>query len=323
VEICGVLVGTWARDGDGPYVHVRECIRGEAAANKFAEVTFTHETWARINQQMDTRFSQWSIVGWYHSHPGFGVFLSDRDCFIQEHFFSGPGQIAHVVDPLRKSEGIFFWREGKPLLAPHFWVGDRIQAGTPAAEESAASRQKVEPSGPVSQPETPSAAVPSSWAGLALHGILYVMVFLLGYLVAGKLTDIERLRIEQGALARSLVYFKIRPGLRGELTQVDADLQAAERAARTLSQEHLKLLSDPQEPQARWTDVLQKLDLASRRIAQLGAIYSLSPQEEAVVLSLLEPASGRTEAKTGTKDEKSVETKPEEATKQKREEKKQ
>src|SRR5207237_451875 len=26
VEICGVLVGKWARDADGPYVHVLECI---------------------------------------------------------------------------------------------------------------------------------------------------------------------------------------------------------------------------------------------------------------------------------------------------------
>src|SRR5437899_3243804 len=53
VEVCGVLVGQWAKDFDGPYVHVRELIRGEAAASKFAEVTFTHETWAKINHEMD------------------------------------------------------------------------------------------------------------------------------------------------------------------------------------------------------------------------------------------------------------------------------
>src|SRR5438270_5676915 len=44
VEICGVLVGKWAKDVDGPFVQVSDCIRGEAASNKFAEVTFTHET---------------------------------------------------------------------------------------------------------------------------------------------------------------------------------------------------------------------------------------------------------------------------------------
>src|SRR4051794_31601451 len=64
VEVCGVLVGTWERDAAGPFVRISESIRGEAAASKFAEVTFTHETWAKINQQMDTRFSHLSIVGW-------------------------------------------------------------------------------------------------------------------------------------------------------------------------------------------------------------------------------------------------------------------
>src|SRR5262249_40293452 len=105
VEICGVLVGSWHRDQSGPFVKVMNSIRGEGAQTRFAEVTFTHETWAKINSEMDTRFSSLSIVGWYHTHPDFGIFLSDRDRFIHEHFFTGPGQIAYVMDPIRKSEG--------------------------------------------------------------------------------------------------------------------------------------------------------------------------------------------------------------------------
>src|SRR5262249_34234810 len=103
VEICGVLVGNWARDVGGAFVQITDSIRGDAARNKFAEVTFTHETWARINAEMDQRFADRAIVGWYHTHPDFGVFLSDRDRFIQEHFFSGAGQIALVIDPIRRT----------------------------------------------------------------------------------------------------------------------------------------------------------------------------------------------------------------------------
>src|SRR5260370_3586797 len=136
VEICGVLVGKWVRDADGPFLLVSDFIRGEAATNKFAEVTFTHETWAKINHEMDTRFADLSIVGWYHSHPDFGVFLSDRDRFIQENFFSGPGQVALVVDPVRKTEGVFVWERGKPALAPHYWISDRVQASTAPGQEA-------------------------------------------------------------------------------------------------------------------------------------------------------------------------------------------
>ncbi len=135
VEICGVLVGTWHRDDAGPFVKIVESIRGEGAETRFAEVTFTHQTWAKINAEMDTKFSKLSIVGWYHTHPDFGIFLSDRDRFIHEHFFSGPGQVAHVIDPIRKTEGVFIWRGGKPSPCEHFWVGDRILVESPGGFE--------------------------------------------------------------------------------------------------------------------------------------------------------------------------------------------
>ena len=74
VEICGVLVGRLERDDDGPFVSIQNLIRCDAADSRMAEVTFTHEAWATINEQMDNEFSDLSIVGWYHSHPGFGIF---------------------------------------------------------------------------------------------------------------------------------------------------------------------------------------------------------------------------------------------------------
>lgn len=141
VEICGVLVGAWKRDSDGPYVHVTASIPGDAATSKFAEVTFTHETWAKINQRMDKEFADSTIVGWYHTHPDFGVFLSDRDVFIHEHFFSSPGQVALVIDPIRHEEGIFVWKAGKPALTSTHWVGSG-QRWSPHAGAAGAERER-------------------------------------------------------------------------------------------------------------------------------------------------------------------------------------
>src|SRR5881394_1856696 len=50
-EICGVLVGDLSRDADGPFVNVRNYIRCDSAEKKFAEVTFTHESWSHINKE--------------------------------------------------------------------------------------------------------------------------------------------------------------------------------------------------------------------------------------------------------------------------------
>lgn len=127
VEICGVLVGNWGTDGNGPFAAVTNYIPCQNAASKFAEVTFTHESWALINKEMDSKYADARIIGWYHSHPDFGIFLSDRDAFIQEHFFSGPGQVAYVIDPVRELEGVFAWRNGKPTPLAHYWIGNTVR----------------------------------------------------------------------------------------------------------------------------------------------------------------------------------------------------
>ncbi len=41
------------------------------------------------------------IVGWWHSHPNFGCFLSPTDLHTQEYFFPESYQVALVIDPIR------------------------------------------------------------------------------------------------------------------------------------------------------------------------------------------------------------------------------
>lgn len=104
-EVCGVLIGR----EDGNTTFVDACIQGVNAAQGGAHVTFTQETWEHIYNIKDKEFPEERIVGWYHSHPGFGVFLSDHDLFIQQNFFSSPQQVAWVYDPHSDEEGCFGW----------------------------------------------------------------------------------------------------------------------------------------------------------------------------------------------------------------------
>lgn len=104
-EVCGVLIGP---RGDGD-IRVTACIAGENAAQAGTHVTFTQETWEHVYKIKDAKFPEERIVGWYHSHPGFGVFLSDHDAFIHKNFFSSPDQVAWVFDPHSDEEGCFGW----------------------------------------------------------------------------------------------------------------------------------------------------------------------------------------------------------------------
>ena len=128
VEICGVLVGRPCRDDAGPYLHVVDVIRGTAAESRGTQVTFTAATWDAINAELDARrrasgegrdgSGGEQVVGWYHTHPGFGVFLSGMDLFIHENFFDLPHQAAVVYDPLNGDLGCFLWRGGRAEREP-------------------------------------------------------------------------------------------------------------------------------------------------------------------------------------------------------------
>lgn len=130
-EVCGVLVGLPCRDDAGPYLHVEACIRGENATSASANVTFTAETWSHIQAEMDRLHPDRKIVGWYHTHPGFGIFLSGMDLFIHQSFFDLPWQVAFVYDPLGKDEGAFVWEEAKPVRREFLVQSDKPADETP------------------------------------------------------------------------------------------------------------------------------------------------------------------------------------------------
>jgi proteasome lid subunit RPN8/RPN11 len=128
-EVCGVLIG---QDRDHR-IEVAACIEGQNADEAGAHVTFTQDTWEHIYAVKDKKYPDERIVGWYHSHPGFGIFLSEHDTFIHRNFFSSPGQVAWVFDPQSDEEGCFGWVSGRIERLTRIAVLDR-RGGEPAED---------------------------------------------------------------------------------------------------------------------------------------------------------------------------------------------
>ncbi|MGN0878212.1 MAG: Mov34/MPN/PAD-1 family protein [Oligosphaeraceae bacterium] len=113
-EVCGVLVGRLCREPQTSeaYLSIEGSIEGLHAECQAGSVTFTSGTWDHIHAEMEKRYPDRRIVGWYHTHPSFGIFLSGMDTFIQENFFGEPWQTAYVYDPQADTDGFFFWQDG-------------------------------------------------------------------------------------------------------------------------------------------------------------------------------------------------------------------
>jgi proteasome lid subunit RPN8/RPN11 len=108
-EVGGVLVGKTVMDSGVSILEVTGFIEGRHMKEKFSSLTFTHETWNDINTRRKEEYPDKKIVGWFHTHPGHGIFLSRYDLFIHQNFFPGKDQIAVVFDPLRTRYGFFVW----------------------------------------------------------------------------------------------------------------------------------------------------------------------------------------------------------------------
>jgi proteasome lid subunit RPN8/RPN11 len=143
-EVCGVVVGEFCEDDQGIWVDGKAAIRGTSSKQGSTHVTYTQETWQKIYEVKDRDYPNMAIVGWYHTHPGFGVEFSDMDRFIQQNFFRGPAQFALVQDPLGGEEAICVNAAGGLRDVGRYWVDGRPRkCWTPPVEETAAAGGSV------------------------------------------------------------------------------------------------------------------------------------------------------------------------------------
>lgn len=152
-EVCGVLVGQVCEDAAGVFVHVEALIRGNSAAQAATHVTFTQATWDAIHQTLEREHPKRRIVGWYHTHPGFGVEFSEMDLFIQRNFFPGPTQIALVTDPMSGAVAILTNIQGEISYLPRFWVDGREQTGVRPTGASSSANPEPAASAPAASPD--------------------------------------------------------------------------------------------------------------------------------------------------------------------------
>jgi len=103
-EIVGVLTGRVV----GNTVVIEEAITGRPSHSGLTEVALDPKNLAEIVDSMMKEGKNRSIVGWYHSHLGLGVFLSDVDVKTQLTLQQFKYVIALVVDPLKNEHGFFY-----------------------------------------------------------------------------------------------------------------------------------------------------------------------------------------------------------------------
>ena len=102
-EQAGILCGQAYHDSGRLYLDVSSAFPVDTISSA-AHFHFHERSWEPVWKQFENNSA---IVGWYHTHPGLGVFLSPTDLRTQENYFAARWQIAVVIDPISRQFGIF------------------------------------------------------------------------------------------------------------------------------------------------------------------------------------------------------------------------
>lgn len=87
-----------------------------------AFLTFTQDSQVELHRLVQENYPEKDLVGWFHTHPRMGIFLSSYDTFIHDHFFPEIWQVALVIEPYSRTGG-FFIRQDDGRLDPRLYYG--------------------------------------------------------------------------------------------------------------------------------------------------------------------------------------------------------
>ncbi len=296
VELGGVLLGGKFIDEAGePFVVVSESLRAEHYEATRGSFKFTHETWARITRDREDFPAELQLVGWYHTHPDWGVFLSGMDLFICDHFFSDELDVALVIDPCRGDRGWFHWSgqsaarakrrvEGYYLFANRYRRGELLHFARELAEvnpayydpryEASLGESDMQPVVHLHQPQ-------SGGQTIALMGMLTIQTLVLALLAWRVLYPPPSPEPAFAQQARNEVYREI---LGGMAANPDGPVQIVERVEQLAKTNQelrtsvegqsmliLGLKRDQEDRISRQAGLEEKLDLANQEIDEKKA----------------------------------------------------
>lgn len=210
-EVAGALIGSLQHDTAAgiTFVEINETVPVRSFSANF-DVAIDPTEWSKaedITQQPQFR-GRCVIVGWYHSHPNIGVFLSAVDLNTQATHFGVPWQIAIVIDPVRLEIGAFNGQAGSacPLyIIPSSHDTALVPAGAAL--------------GNLDEEPAPTVVRVPAWRSPLVLGVVAVLLLLLGGLAAFALNTQTSTSTKLQAAAETATYVAYNATISADATE--------------------------------------------------------------------------------------------------------
>jgi len=123
-EVGGALVGKYREDVEAgqTFIVIEAVLPARHTRQGSSYLTFTQDSLVAFHDDLDECYPGRELVGWFHTHPRMGIFLSGYDVWLHQNFFPNPWQVALVIEP-HSSQGGFFIRQPEGQFDPRYYFG--------------------------------------------------------------------------------------------------------------------------------------------------------------------------------------------------------
>ena len=101
-EVMGLILGDVFQWKNRIYTVAEDTVAADAEDSTATSVRFGSTGLDEVARALDEVDYEYLIVGWYHSHPGFTTFLSEKDLETQKKNFNKPFHATIVIDPVNR-----------------------------------------------------------------------------------------------------------------------------------------------------------------------------------------------------------------------------
>ena len=106
LEVMGLMLGQVFMHQGIEYTVVRDVATTDLDASS-TRVRFRRDGFEKLFASLDDVGFDHIVTGWYHSHPGHGIFMSPTDVDTQKSMFTSTFHRAVVIDPVNKEIGAY------------------------------------------------------------------------------------------------------------------------------------------------------------------------------------------------------------------------
>ncbi len=121
-EQISFLIGEQTILDDERILLIHGAVQGMSLKREDGNVEITDETWSNVHDIRKQYFSNYEIIGWAYTQPGYGVLLTSF--LIKQHvdYFNQEGKVLLILDPIEKEEVFFQLNDGELVQKSGFFI---------------------------------------------------------------------------------------------------------------------------------------------------------------------------------------------------------